>query len=179
MADGIRFDVSGLDGIKQKMAGMKFEMNAKGGRFALRRAAKELVKQAQENARRIDDPVTAESISKNIVERWNNREFKRNQRLAFRVGVLGGARDPVGARRRATRSDRPQRESSENPGGVTFHWRFLEFGTSTMRAQPIFRPVAQQAGQRAVDVFARELNAALDRAIKKGAKQAKAKKVTA
>lgn len=173
MADNIRFDVSGLDGIKEKMAQLKFEVNAKSGRRALRKAAKVLVAQAQDNARRIDNPTTAENIATNIVERWNNREFKQNQRLAFRVGVLGGARDPIGRRSQSGKRSEAKAESSPNPGGVTFHWRFLEFGTSRMRAQPIFRPVAEQAGQKAVDVFAGEFNASLDRVLRKQARQAR------
>ena len=91
MADGIRFDVSGLDGIRNKMAQVKREVNYKGGRAALRRAANVLRDQAQTNARRVDDHETETAIWKNVAVRWNSRAFKQDGVLAFRVGVLGGA----------------------------------------------------------------------------------------
>lgn len=156
MADGIRFDVSGLDGIRNKMAQVKNEVNYKGGRAALRRAANVLRDQAQSNARRVDDHETETAIWKNVAVRWNGRAFKRNGVLAFRLGVLGGAQ-----------AGRAAEKGASNPGGITWYWRMLEFGTSKMAAQPIFRPVPDQAGQKAVDVFARSFNQALDRVLAK------------
>jgi hypothetical protein len=49
-------------------------------------------KKAQEAALRIDDPTTAEVIAKNVSVRWSSKRFNSTGDLAFRVGVLGGAR---------------------------------------------------------------------------------------
>lgn len=177
MADNIRFDVSGLDGVKAKMAQLKNEANAKGGRAALRKAAAVLKAQAQTNARRIDDYETGEEIWKNIDTRWDGRAFKRDAQLAFRVGVLGGAkqygRTRENRRKRRTGQTYPTDGSSSNPGGDTWYWRHVELGTARVAARPFLRPVAEQAGQKAVDTFALEFNRALDRALAKQAKAAK------
>lgn len=171
MADGIRFDVSGLDGIKTKLKQLNRETNFKAGRRALRAAATVLREQARSNARRLDDHETTEAIWKNIEIRWNGRAFKRDGRLAFRLGVLGGARQYAGTvvnrRKGRVGQNYATGGSGSNPGGDTWYWRHLEFGTSRMQARPIMRPVVQQAGQKAVDIFARVFNQALDRALRK------------
>ena len=174
MADGVRFDVSGLDGIKAKLAQLNREANYKGGRAALRKATAVLKEQAQANARRVDDHETREAIWKNIDLRWNNRAFKRNGRLAFRLGVLGGAKQYGNTRlnRRKGRAGNSYATSGSraNPGGDTWYWRFLEFGTAKMAARPFLRQVGTQAGQKAIDTFARAFNEALNRAIAKQSK---------
>ncbi|MNN92971.1 hypothetical protein D3C81_2113340 [compost metagenome] len=89
--------------------------------------------------------------------------------------MLGGARQYAGtaANRRKGRVGETYKTggSASNPGGDTWYWRMLEFGTSRMAARPFLRPVADQAGQKAVDTFARHFNQALDRALRKQAKR--------
>ena len=176
MADGIRFDVSGLDGVKAKMAQLKSEANAKGGRAALRKAAAVLRSQAQSNARRLDDHETTEAIWKNIDIRWDGKAFRQDGQLAFRLGVLGGARQYSNTRenRRKGRAGQTYATagSTSNPGGDTWYWRHVELGTARVAARPFLRPVAEQAGQKAVDTFALEFNRALDRALRRQAKGA-------
>lgn len=176
MADGIRFDVSGLDGVKAKMAQLKSDANAKGGRTALRKAAAVLREQAQSNARRLDDHETTEAIWKNIDIRWDAKAFRQDGQLSFRLGVLGGARQYSNTREN-TRKRRVGKKyatggNASNPGGDTWYWRHLEVGTAKVAARPFLRPVAEQAGQKAVDTFALEFNRALDRALRRQAKGA-------
>lgn len=175
MADGVRFNVTGMGEIKAKMAQLNHQVNYKGGRSALRKAMVVLRDQAQENARRLDDSSTPEAIWKNIDLRWNNRAFKRNGTLAFRLGVLGGARQyaTTKANTRAGKSGKTYATggSSSNPGGNTWYWRFLEFGTSKIEAKPFLRPIIRQAGQKAIDTFASEFGRVLDRALAKQNKQ--------
>jgi len=177
MADGIRFDVSGLDGVKAKMAQLKNEANAKGGRAALRKAAAVLRSQAQSNARRLDDHETTEAIWKNIDIRWDGKAFRQDGQLTFRLGVLGGARQYANTRENKRKGRAGQTYatagSSSNPGGDTWYWRHVELGTAKVAARPILRPVAEQAGQKAVDTFALEFNRALDRALRRQAQGAK------
>jgi len=174
MADGIRFDVSGLDGVKAKMAQLKSEANAKGGRAALRKAAAVLRSQAQSNARRLDDHETTEAIWKNIDIRWDGKAFRQDGQLAFRLGVLGGARQYSNTRENKRKGRAGQTYatagSSSNPGGDTWYWRHVELGTARVAARPFLRPVAEQAGQKAVDTLALEFNRALDRALRRQAK---------
>ncbi|AOY88650.1 hypothetical protein BKP64_10970 [Marinobacter salinus] len=174
--DGISYELNGLPELLGKLEGLEFDMKRKGGRFALRKAAQVLRDQGRENAERVDDPQTPESIAENIVERWSGRTFKRTGNMKFRVGVLGGARQYANTREnvrkgRAGQSYRTDGDKS-NPGGDTWYWRLLEFGTENMGAQPIFRPVPAQAGQAAADEFVRQYSKKIDRVLRQAKKKA-------
>jgi len=149
MTDGVDFQLNGLPELLGKLDALDYDMKRKSGRFALRKAAQVLRKQARANAARVDDPMTESNIAENIVERWSGRTFKRTGNLMFRIGVMGGAKS-----------------------GETAHWRFLEFGTSKMPAQPILRPVPDQAGQQAVDEFISQYSKKIDRVLKAAQKKA-------
>ena len=159
VADGISFEIKGLDALQAKLQAVSFDMQKKGGRFALRKAAQVIRDKAISNAASIDDPESRESISKNITERWNGRLNKKSggNDMGFRIGVLGGAKDTG-------------KEDSKNPGGTTFHWRFIEFGTAKMAAKPFMRPALEQSQAQVVDTFVNEYSKALDRALRKAQK---------
>ncbi|WP_394243900.1 HK97-gp10 family putative phage morphogenesis protein [Halopseudomonas laoshanensis] len=176
MADGVEFKLPDIDDLVAKLDAVVFETKYKGGRFALRKAAQLIREKAKANALRLDDPATARSIAKNVAERWNGRLFKRTGDLGFRIGVLGGAKQygDTKANRRSGRVGEtyPTGGSSTNPGGDTFHWRFLEFGTSRQRAQPFLRPALENNIDAATSEFIQQYDKVLDRAIKKAAKKA-------
>lgn len=165
MADGITADIQGLDELRGKLAELSSDMQLKGGRYALRKAAQVLRDKARQNAAGVDDPQTAESIEKNIVERWNGRVYRSSGDLGFRVGVLGGARGYAAA------SGEVKGAGAGNPGGDTYHWRYLEFGTAKMPAQPFMRRSADEAGGNIVDEFVKQYGKAAERAIKRARKK--------
>lgn len=185
MTDNIKFNIAGLEEVLGKMAELKADIRLKGGRAALRKATTVAMEAAKANAERIDDPQTAQNIKANIALRFSNRRFKRNGDLMFRVGVLGGARSTgksalkSAARRRrqgvASLADLGEIEGAGagNPGGDTFHWRFIELGTSRAAAQPFLRPALKQNITPVIDTFASEYDKALGRAIKRAKKAAK------
>lgn len=142
--------MQGLPELQKKLRALSFDAQRKGGRFALRKAAQVFRDRAKQNAQRFDDPETARSIARNIVERWDPRYFKRTKNLKFRVGVMGGARKT----RTTGRDD-------------TWYWRFLEFGTEKMRAQPFMRPAGEQGAQPATDVFISEFGKSIDRTLRR------------
>ena len=171
MADGVEYSLTGMDALIGKLDTVKHDVKYKGGRFALRKAAQLLRDKAKANARQLDDPATAQSIEKNIAERWNGGIFRRTGDLGFRVGVRGGARQygDTGANRRAGRvGDTYETDgSSANPGGDTFYWRFLELGTSRQRAKPFLRPAMENNVDAITNEFLRQYEKALDRAIRR------------
>lgn len=182
----VEYSISGLDELRGKLRALSSDTQRKGGRAALRKAAQIVRDAARRNAEKLDDPKTGRMISKNIVERWNGRRNKRTggAEIGFRVGVLGGARAELNdkARRKTDRRRARLGQTSldelgeiagagkNNPGGDTFYWRFLEFGTEKMDAQPLMRHALEHNVQAATDEFVRAWTRSADRAIKRAQK---------
>ena len=163
MSDGIAYKINGLDELQAKLKSVSEDTQKKGGRFALRKAAQVIQAKAKQNAGRVNDPATPEEIAKNIAIRWSGKHFKSTGDLMFRVGVLGGAKGFAAA------SGEGKGRGKGNPGGDTYYWRFLEFGTSKMAAQPFLRD-AMESNSEAISEFVNQYNIAIDRAIKRAAK---------
>ena len=152
------FSIIGLDPLLNKLKGLGYDMKRKGGRFALRKAAKVVAEDAKRRAAVLNDPLTQQNIAENIAIRWSSRTFKRNGNLAFRVGVMGGAR---------WRKNFIKNFGEKPP---TPHWRLLEFGTEKMAARPFMRPALESNINKATDTFVTEYKKAIDRALKRAAK---------
>lgn len=165
MADGVQFKIEGREAFFAKLDAIAYETKRKGGRSALRKAAMVVVNQAKENAMKLDDPATAANIAANIVARWSTRRFKQTGDLMFRVGIQGGA----GGNAKSESFD-------QLPGKDTRHWRYKEFGTEKMPAQPFFRRALAESISQVTDTFLTEYEKAIDRAIKRAAKKAAAGK---
>ena len=163
------FKLEGVDELMLKLKAVSRETANKGGREALRKAAKIILDAAKDGAQRLDDPATAEDIEKNLVIRWNRKAFKQGGRwksisntksgdLALRVGVRGGAG-----------GNKKSEAFAGLPGKDTRHWRYLEFGTEKMPARPFMRPALSNNVMKASDAFIAEYDKRLTRAIKRGA----------
>ncbi|WP_271407638.1 HK97-gp10 family putative phage morphogenesis protein [Pseudomonas sp. Q1-7] len=157
MPTAFEVDLKGLDKIVKKLR----ELGPKVERSALRRASRKAMNIVRDAARAkvktADDPATAENIAKNIVVQESSRRSKTVGGVVMRVGVLGGARDTnlgglVGVK-----------NLKDNPGGDTWYWRFLEFGTEQQAAQPFMRPALEENTDNVTDTMAVELNKALDK----------------
>lgn len=160
MADSVEFKIEGLESLLGKLDSVTQDVKRKGGRSALRKAAKFIADKAKEGAARIDDPETGRSIAANIGLRWNGRLFKRTGDLGFRVGVQHGA---------VIRT-----KGNPDPGanGPTPHWRLLEFGTKFMAAQPFMRSALANNIAAATSAFVTAYEKAIDSAIKRAKKKA-------
>jgi len=159
--DDFKWELTGLEALLKKFNAIDYDIKRKGGRAALRKAANVVVKAAKANAMKLDDPDTAEAIYRNITTRWNGRLFKSRGDLGFRVGVMGGAKGF------AAKSGEFQGKGKENPGGDTWYWRHLEFGTQTIAARPFMRPALADNVTTATEAFIAEYTKAIDRALKR------------
>lgn len=164
MARPISGQISGALELNGRMKKLAKEVRFKLGRSALRKAAKVVADAMVANAKRIDDPATADDISKNVAIRWDNKAYKKTKMLYFRVGILGGA-SPRGMKKKSTKPF---------PGGDTTHWRMLEFGTQHTRAQPFARKSLADNIGRATTEFTKSFNKAITRYVKRQQKKAKA-----
>lgn len=181
MVERVQVTLKGVGELNAKLQRLSKDVQFKGGRSALRAGAMEIASQMRANAANINDPKTAEEIAKNVAVRFSPKTFSETGNLKFRVGILGGARAPAGSKQAKATERRRNRKGgasledlgeiagkgSSNPGGDTYYWRFIEFGTEKIPAQPFVRPALPQAAQRASDAFTSSLDKVLDRAIKK------------
>ncbi len=162
MAAGLEYKFTGLEDLTGRLQGLPTALRKKGFRFAGRKAAMIIHAQAVANAQALDDPVTAQQIAKNIVVRFSNRTFTRTGDILFRVGVLGGARNYE-----AYGEVQTNKPASQNPGGDTWYWRLLEFGTETVPAKHFMRDALSSTSEKATSEFASQLDKWLDRNLKR------------
>jgi HK97 gp10 family phage protein len=150
--------MAGMQGeaeILRKLRTLTDKAGLKAMRRALRKGANVVRDVARQNAKRIDDPVSASDISRNIaVQAGGKRRERQYGGAVMRVGVKGGARYRKGG-------------GEGLPGGNTTHWRYLEFGTSKTKAQPFMRPAAASSAGRAAEVVGAAAEQELDKEIAK------------
>lgn len=154
--DSVSVNIQGVDELVAKLDSVSYDMKRKGGRAALRKAAKVISDAVKRGAEAINRSETSNSIPANIKIQWGNRTFKRTGDLLFRIGVDGGAAYKAG------------NKNASRPGGDTFYWRFIEFGTQKMAARPFMRPAMEENQSKALDTFVSEYKKYIDRAIKRG-----------
>lgn len=147
-------EIKGVDEILAKMAKLENKAIRNAMRRALRKGAKPMRDAARANAKQIDDPETREQIAKNIAIAAAGA--KREQEAGgpmVRVGVQGGARPTSG--------------DNGAPGGNTTYWRFVEFGTSKMKAEPFLRPAGASKAGEALEITSAAMQTELDKELAK------------
>lgn len=137
--------VEGLAELDRKLRLLPQRIGVNATRRALRKGANVIRDQARVNAKQIDDPQTREQITKNIaVQSGGKRREKAAGGPMMRVGVMGGARHKSG--------------DIGLPGGNTTHWRWVEFGTSTVRARPFMRNAMNSKAGEALNAIAADMD---------------------
>jgi len=159
MADAVA--IKGLDEILRKMKALGGKQINNAGRRALRRGANVVRKAAIQNAKSLDDPESEEKIWKNIAVVGGGKRERELGGPMMRVGVRGGAKSKKGG------GSFEVGGSKDNPGGDTWYWRLLEFGTSEIPARPFLRPALANNVEAATNVIASALSTELDKEIAK------------
>lgn len=155
MANQVDFQVKGLPLISKRLKALPDVIRKQVAMAGMRAGAEVVAKVAEANTRALDDPKTPEVIAKNVAVRFSPIRFRRTGDVMYRVGILGGA---------ATVQEEGEPEKrSANPGGTTFHWRFLEFGTSRAAARSPMRNAMNSSAQSAFDAAAAEMGRRLDK----------------
>ncbi len=149
--------IHGADEIMAKLRKLPERIGRNAMRRALRKGANVIRDAARSNAKRLDDADTSNQIWKNIVTQGGGRKMEKQLGgPVMRVGVLGGAKSKKGPI-----------EGKANPGGDTWYWRLLEFGTSDTRAQPILRPAASEKAGAALDATLTAMRTEMDKELAK------------
>lgn len=168
----MELQIKGVEELRRKLRLLPDRLADKAMRRALFRGAKVIRDAARANAARFDDRLTNESIQKNVVvQRANRRNEQSKGGPMQRIGVLGGARQYANtkANRRAGRVGQSYKTGGDkgNPGGDTWYWRFLEFGTSKMPARPFLRSAAVSSADRAMAAVTSAMLSEVDKEVRK------------
>lgn len=119
--------ITGLDDVNRKLRELAKPARVKAiGRKATRQAMHIARDSARSSAKAIDDPLTREKIHKNIVTQQGRS--RNSNEIKMRVGIKGGAAQ-----------NQYSVSTAGLSGGDTRHWRFIEFGTSYIKAFPFMR----------------------------------------
>lgn len=147
--DTATWEIVGVNELLANLQTLKDTPHSKPGRAAMRAAALVIKEKLIANAKVLDDPETPNKIYENVDVRFNGRLFKRTGDLGFRVGFLGGAKY------------RGLNPGKKGPGGDTWYWRLLEFGTKDTAAHPFVRPALANNTQEATEAFIRRFQRAI------------------
>lgn len=146
--------ITGTEEIVRKLRLIPEKVGRNAMRRALRKGANVIRDAARNNARLMDDNLTREAIWKNIAVQGGSRRFERREGgPKMRVGVLGGAKRSGG--------------DPSAPGGDTYYWRYLEFGTAEMPARPFFRNAIASSVEAAVSATLNAMNTEADKELRK------------
>jgi len=155
------------DALIKKIRQLPIRLGNNAGRRALRKGANVIRNAARDNAKRIDDPESAEQIWKNItVQGGGRRREKRQGGPMMRVGVRGGAKNRKGGGTYHVGG------SKSNPGGDTWYWRLIEFGFTHKSGKqvppnPFMRSAMTEKASAAFSAVSADLPAQLDKEMRK------------
>jgi HK97 gp10 family phage protein len=154
--------------IVDRLSTLADKMQKKVAVAATRRAMGIVKKTAVANAKLLDDKDTPERIWKNVVVQNAPKSGKRLGGVYMRVGVMGGAKQYANTKEnvRKRRVGKSYKTSGDkgNPGGDTWYWRFLEFGTSKIGAKKFLRNALESNSQAVTDSLTTELTKGIDKA---------------
>jgi HK97 gp10 family phage protein len=145
--------IHGLPDFREKMRRIGSEKEVKKFVRKASRQAMNIVRDAaRNNAKAIDDPETVEKIHKNITVQAG--KVRDRNSIKMRVGIKGGAGQ-----------NQYSVSTAGLSGGDTRHWRFIEFGTSTIPAVPFMRPALANNVDAVIGRFSQSFMQQLDEAI--------------
>ncbi|TVP11803.1 HK97-gp10 family putative phage morphogenesis protein [Shewanella sp. KCT] len=143
---------------------------------ALRQAAQLVKEAAVSKVTQYDRADTTNKIHENIAIRMMSAKKLRQRggvdesSVGISIGVLGGAisyaNSKLNRQKNRVGMMYPTLGSSDNPGGNTFYWRFLELGTKHAAARPFLRPAFDNQTSQLLDTIVAELNNQIGKALK-------------
>lgn len=157
-----KFDLNIKNGVIDKLKTLGPKLEKKYLAKSLRKGANIVKAAAQARAKQFDDPKTPQMVWKQIAVYTSAQLGKQNGGVALQVGVKGGAR-----RYKNNKYNRSKQRVGQvymGPGAV-YYWRFLEFGTSKMKAQPFMRPALENNIQKVTDAITNNLNDSITKVI--------------
>lgn len=154
-------NVSGLDEIVARLRALPTEVSGKNG-GPLRRALAKAAALVRDDAR-AHAPVDSGALRDNIIMYRDRNPQQIGANEHYRVGV----RRIKLTRKVKALLRRVRKSASIRIREDAYYWRFLEFGTSKMKARPFMRPAFDNNKSAINSTFVEELTKGIDAAVKK------------
>jgi HK97 gp10 family phage protein len=140
----------GFRELEQNLKMLGSEMHEKGVKLMMSRAAVPMRNEAKINAPILEEPDKRRNRGTLLraISIWRKRVTR--YAVTYYVGVRGVSRQKIAKFKRES-----GKSSTENPNDP-FYWKFLEFGTSKMRARPFLRPAFEAKKTESVRVALEE-----------------------
>jgi HK97 gp10 family phage protein len=153
--------VEGLDDIVARLRALPEAVSGKNGgplRVALAKAAQLVRDDARAHA-----PVDSEALRDNIIMYRDRNPEQIGANEHYRVGVR---------KIKFTRKVKALLRRIRKSAGIriredAYYWRFIEFGTSKMKARPFLRPAFDNNKAAINDTFVQSLSDGIDKAVRK------------
>jgi HK97 gp10 family phage protein len=143
--------IHGLKELEDNLLLLGRDIHARGVRLMMSRAAVPMREEAKQRVPVLKVPDVrriAGTIKKQIAI-WRKRQTP--YAVTYYVGVRGLSKKAI-REFKQTQSQSGKRATSSNNPNDPFYWRFIEFGTSQMRAQPFLRPAFETKKNESVMV---------------------------
>jgi HK97 gp10 family phage protein len=136
----------GFRELEQNLRLLSSEMRERGVKLMMSRAAVPMRDDAKSRAPILSepDPRRKPGTVRNAIRIWRKRSTK--YAVTYYVGVRALGRKAI-----RTFKQKTGRSSTENPNDP-YYWRYLEMGTSKMRARPFLRPAFESKKLESVRV---------------------------
>ncbi|WP_293716493.1 HK97-gp10 family putative phage morphogenesis protein [Stenotrophomonas sp. UBA7606] len=145
-----RIEIEGLDGLLKSLRGLPKAVQGKPLQAGMRAGGNLIRDEARRRA-----PKASGAMARRIVTRRANAKNRRKAGVGeggeyYTVGVM------LGQRRKYANTKRNQRMrrvgKSYRPASDVYYWRFKEFGTKKMPAEPFLTPAGEAKGPEAAQV---------------------------
>lgn len=163
MSEQVKID--GLDGLLRSLREAPKAIQGRAVQAGMRKGGNVIRDDARRRAPRASGFMASHIVTRRASSKSRQRAGVGQGGEYFTVGVKTGRRRKYANTKRNRRRGRVGKVYEE--AGWAYYWRFKEFGTRKMRAEPFLTPAGEAKGPEAAQVIIDETWAALDKQLKK------------
>lgn len=163
MSEQVKID--GLDGLLRSLREAPKAIQGRAVQAGMRKGGNVIRDDARRRAPKESGFMASQIVTRRANSRSRQRAGVGQGGEYFTVGVKTGRRRKYANTKRNRRRGRVGKVYEE--AGWAYYWRFKEFGSRKMRAEPFLTPAGEAKGPEAAQVVIDETWAALDKQLKK------------